>query len=95
MLTGDAGPVPAEGSLLPETYLFTRGETRARTAGPDGEGADSDFLAQQWAKRADGLPLKTMEEAVILASIVEKETALPQERPPYRLGLRQPAARSA
>jgi UPF0755 protein len=42
--------------------------------------AQKSFLEQQWPKRAGGLPLHTMREAVILASIVEKETALPQER---------------
>jgi len=79
VLAGDAGPVPEEGSLLPETYLFTRGETRGHLLDKMAE-AQKTFLDQQWSKRADGLPFHTMREAVILASIVEKETALPQER---------------
>jgi len=78
-LVGDAGPEPAEGTLLPETYLFTRGETRAHMLARMRQ-AQQKFLAEKWDHRADGLPLKTMREAVILASLVEKETALPQER---------------
>jgi UPF0755 protein len=79
VLTGDAGPVPEEGSLLPETYLFTRGETRAGLLEKMAK-AQKEFLEQQWAGRAEGLPLRDMREAIILASIVEKETALPEER---------------
>jgi UPF0755 protein len=79
VLTSDAGPVPDEGSLLPETYLFTRGETRSGLLDKMAK-AQREFLEQQWSKRADGLPFRTMREAVILASIVEKETALAQER---------------
>ena len=79
VLTGDAGPVAEEGSLLPETYLFTRGETRGHLLDKMAQ-AQKTFLEQQWSKRAEGLPLRTMREAVILASIVEKETALPEER---------------
>lgn len=79
VLTGDAGAVPDEGSLLPETYLFTRGETRRGLLDKMAR-AQKDFLEQQWSKRIDGLPFQTMREAIILASIVEKETALPEER---------------
>ena len=79
VLTGDAGPVPQEGSLLPETYLFTRGETRSRLLDKMAQ-AQKTFLEEQWSKRAEGLPLRTMQEAIILASIVEKETSLPEER---------------
>ena len=79
VLTGDAGPAPEEGSLLPETYLFTRGETRKGLLDKMTK-AQSKFLDAQWAARAQNLPLKSLREAVILASIVEKETALPQER---------------
>jgi UPF0755 protein len=71
--------VPAEGTLLPETYLFTRGETRSALIAKMTR-ADQEFLREQWANRAANLPFKTMEEAVILASVVEKETALPEER---------------
>jgi len=80
VLTGDPGPVPAEGTLLPETYLFTRGETRAHMLAKMAQ-AQRAFVAEHWAARAPNLPLDTPQEALILASIVEKETALPQERP--------------
>lgn len=80
VLTGDAGPVPAEGTLLPETYLFTRGETRAGLLAQMAA-AQQKFLRSRWETRAANLPFKTMDEAVTLASIVEKETALPAERP--------------
>ena len=79
VLVGDAGPEPAEGALLPETYLFTRGTTRREILARM-ERAETKFLAQQWAARADGLLFASPEQAVILASIVEKETALPEER---------------
>ncbi len=79
VLTGDAGPVPEEGSLLPETYLFTRGETRAHLLAKMARARDA-FLAEKWASRAPGLPLASQREALILASIVEKETSLPRER---------------
>jgi UPF0755 protein len=79
VLVKDAGPVPAEGTLLPETYLFTRGTSREEMIARM-ETAEKKFLDAQWAKRAAGLPLETPEQAVILASIVEKETALPAER---------------
>jgi len=79
VLVGDAGPAPEEGALLPETYLFTRGTTRREILARM-EKAESKNLAQQWAARTDGLPLATPQQAVVLASIVEKETALPEER---------------
>ena len=79
VLTGDTGAVPEEGSLLPETYLFTRGETRRGLLDKMAK-AQKEFLEQQWSRRAEGLPFQTMDEALILASIVEKETALPEER---------------
>ena len=67
------------GSLLPETYLFTRGETRAGLLDKM-QKAQAKFLEAQWAARAQNLPFKSPREAMILASIVEKESALPQER---------------
>ena len=79
VLTGDAGPQPAEGTLLPETYLFTRGVTRAQML-VRMEKAQEKFLAQTWPGRESGLPIQTMVQAVTLASIVEKETSLPEER---------------
>lgn len=80
VLVGETGPVPEEGTLLPETYLFTRGQTRAGLLKQMRE-AQETFLAARWAARAPDLPIKTMQEGVTLASIVEKETALPAERP--------------
>jgi UPF0755 protein len=79
VLTGDAGPAPDEGTLLPETYLFTRGTTRAQLL-DEMRKAQEKFVEAQWDKRAAGLPFQTREQALTLASIVEKETALPDER---------------
>ena len=79
VLVGDAGPVPDEGALLPETYLFTRGTSRSEITGRM-QDAQKKYLDQQWSGRSQGLPITTPEQAVILASIVEKEPALPQER---------------
>jgi UPF0755 protein len=78
-LAGDAGPVPPEGTLLPETYLFTHGTTRAAIISRM-QRAQRKFLDASWDARAPGLPFGAPEKAVILASIVEKETALPDER---------------
>ncbi|HVW75927.1 MAG TPA: endolytic transglycosylase MltG [Rhizomicrobium sp.] len=78
-LVGDPGPVPREGTLLPETYLFTRGETRAQLLAKMAA-AQAKFLDGKWPKRAPDLPVTSLEEAITLASIVEKESALPEER---------------
>lgn len=78
-LVGDARAVPKEGTLLPETYLFTRGETRAHLLARM-EAAQAKFLDEKWPVRASGLPYKSLREAITLASIVEKESALPEER---------------
>jgi UPF0755 protein len=78
-LTGDMGEQPAEGTLLPETYLFIRGTTRADIIERMRE-AQKKFLDVQWESRTPDLPIKTKSQAMILASIVEKETALPEER---------------
>jgi UPF0755 protein len=71
---------PPEGALLPETYEVRRGEDRAAVIGRMQE-AQTKLLAQLWPTRQPGLPFTTPEQAVTLASIVEKETALPDERP--------------
>jgi UPF0755 protein len=78
LLTGDV-PVPAEGSILPESYDFERGETRAAVLARM-QAAMANTLAELWAKRAPGLVVKTPQEALVLASIVEKETGKPSER---------------
>jgi UPF0755 protein len=78
-LTGDPGLVPKEGSLLPETYYFSwedeRGQLIERMAT-----AQQELLSELWADRDPNLPLASPEEALILASIVEKETAVGSER---------------
>jgi UPF0755 protein len=79
VLSGPAGAVPAEGSMLPETYLFTRGTTRAQVLARMAR-AQQRLIAKLWPAHAPDLPFKSPEEAITLASIVEKETALPQER---------------
>jgi UPF0755 protein len=79
VLTGDAGTVPPEGTLLPETYLFTRGTNRSEILRRMAR-TQQRLLAKVWPTRTAGLPFRTPEEAVTLASIVEKETALTEER---------------
>lgn len=79
VLTGQA-TAPAEGSILPDTYEVTRGEERAAVL-QEMTAARDKVLAQLWPHRRAGLPFKTPEEAMILASIVEKETGLASERP--------------
>ncbi len=72
-LVGDLTDVPSEGSLLPETYFFPRGTTRSELI-KRMEQSQLNVLTELWNNRALGLPLSTPYEAVILASIVEKET---------------------
>jgi UPF0755 protein len=78
LLTGRI-EVPAEGSVLPDSYDFERGEARAAVLARM-QAAMRKTLAELWAKRAPDLPVKTPAEAVVLASIVEKETGKPSER---------------
>ena len=79
LLTG-AVETPPEGSLLPDSYQYQRGDDRAALV-QKMRAAHDRLLAELWAGRAPDLPLKTPEQAVILASIVEKETGIPSERP--------------
>ncbi len=79
-LTGDLKDVPAEGSLAPQQYEVIRGEARADLVA-EMIANQAATLAELWDKRADGLPYKTPEEAMVMASIVEKETGVPEERP--------------
>jgi len=78
-LVGRAEP-PPEGAILPDTYQVQRGDDRTKVI-QRMEAARDSLLKALWARRAPDLPLKTPEEAVTLASIVEKETAIPAERP--------------
>ena len=80
VLTGDVTLTPGEGALLPETYAYERGEARDAVLQRMIDAHD-EALAALWPNRAEALPFDTPEEAVILASIVEKETALAEERP--------------
>ncbi len=78
-LTGQIKEIPPEGSLLPETYKFTRGMTRERMIKHMQE-AEQRLVREIWAHRAPDLPLKSPQELVTLASIVEKETGKSSER---------------
>jgi UPF0755 protein len=80
LLDGPLPPVkPEEGTLLPETYQYLRGESRAAIVARMGEAMQA-AIAAEWPKRAADLPLQTIEEALTLASIVEKETSQADER---------------
>jgi UPF0755 protein len=79
VLTGPVTVTP-EGSLLPETYLFERGTTRAEILARMHKAREM-LLAQEWPKRKEGLPFMTQDDALKLASIVEKETGIAAERP--------------
>lgn len=78
LLTGEI-PVPQEGTVLPDTYDFARGEERTKVLARM-QVAMRNFLAEAWPKRRPDIAVDTPEEAVILASIVEKETGKPSER---------------
>ena len=78
-LTGVA-PVAPEGSILPETYEVRRGEDRAAVLQRMMDAHDK-LMAELWEHRRPDLPYKTMQEAITMASIVEKETGLAEERP--------------
>jgi len=78
MLTGEI-PVPPEGSILPDTYDFERGQSRAKLV-ERMQAAMDRALAEEWQKRAPGIAVDTMRDALILASIVEKETGKSEER---------------
>ena len=78
-LEGDAGTAPGEGSLLPETYHFAYGDGRDAMVRRLAAAMDKT-LAELWAAAAPAPLLKNPAEALILASIVERETARPEER---------------
>jgi UPF0755 protein len=78
-LAGDVTHLPEEGSLLPETYHFSYGDERADLLARMTDGM-SDLLAKLWPSRDKGLPYATVQEAMVLASIIERETAVGDER---------------
>jgi UPF0755 protein len=78
-LTGEA-PLPEEGSVLPNSYSYQRGETRAAVLARM-QAAMTKTLDALWPKRSPDAVVQSKEEALTLASIVEKETAKPSERP--------------
>ena len=78
-LTGDAPDVPAEGTIAPDSYEVAVGADRAALVAQMVE-RQTAVLADEWAKRVEGLPYETPEEALIMASIVEKETGIAEER---------------
>lgn len=80
VLVGEITIDPPEGELLPETYAFTRGETRDEMI-RDMMKAQDAVIGELWPQRAMELPFAAPEDAIILASIVEKETGIAQERP--------------
>jgi len=79
-LSGEIAAIPPEGSLAPDTYKFTRGTPRQEILDKMAR-AQEQRLRQVWETRADGLPVKSPEELLTLASIVEKETGRADERP--------------
>ena len=78
-LEDDNPDVPAEGTLLPETYLLPRGMTQSQLLKKMAQ-AQKEFLDEAWENRDPTIPVKTKEEAIILASVVEKETGIGMER---------------
>lgn len=80
VLTGEIAEIPPEGSLAPETYSVTRGETRASVIARM-QALQEDILAEAWASRHADIEVDSPEEALVLASIIEKETGVAGERP--------------
>ncbi len=78
-LVDDDPAVPAEGTLLPETYLTPRGMKQSELLAKMAK-AQTDLLDEIWDSRAPDLPFTTKAEAIILASVVEKETGIGAER---------------
>lgn len=79
ILTGDIREIPAEGSLATISYELRKGDTRTGLLQRMSQTQES-YLSEAWALRAEALPLATPQEALILASIIEKETAVAAER---------------
>ena len=78
-LSGSINSIPSEGTLLPETYYYSFGDSRLEILNRM-EKQFTSKIKELWGKRNPNIPVKTSYEAVILASIIEKETALSEER---------------
>jgi UPF0755 protein len=79
VLIGDVRQIPREGALLPDTYDFTRGISREQLI-QRMQQAQQRVVKEVWDHRSPDLPLKSPDQLVVLASIVEKETGKPDER---------------
>jgi UPF0755 protein len=79
MLTGSVTEIPREGSLLPETYKFPRGTAREQVI-KRMQDEQRKLVQYVWEHRMPDLPIKTPEDLVTLASLIEKETSKPEER---------------
>ncbi len=79
-LSGEVTTIPPEGAILPDTYVFRRGLTRQEILAVM-QTKQAKMLDELWDARNPNGILKTKEEALVLASIVEKETGVPEERP--------------
>ena len=78
-LSGEVNLVPPEGSLAPDTYVVKNNTDRATLISLMQE-AQTDILASEWSQRSEDIPVESPEEAIILASIIEKETSQAEER---------------
>jgi UPF0755 protein len=79
ILSGHVKDVPREGTLLPDSYYFTRGFTREQMIQRMRQAQDR-LLREVWERRNSDLPLKSPDQLIVLASIIEKETGKPEER---------------
>ncbi|WP_417676587.1 endolytic transglycosylase MltG [Pseudodonghicola sp.] len=79
VLSGEITDVPAEGMLAPHSYEITRGTEREALLGQM-QALQQKRIDEVWAKRQEGLPFSTPEQMLVLASIIEKETGVPDER---------------
>lgn len=80
VLTGEIAEIPAEGTLAPDTWFVARGSSRSELIARMRE-TQARSLAEAWAMREADTPLRSPEEALVLASIIEKETGVAAERP--------------
>jgi UPF0755 protein len=79
VLTGNIKEIPREGTLLPDTYNFSRGMTREQMI-QRMQQAQQRIVKEIWDRHSPDLPVKTPDQLVVLASLVEKETGKPEER---------------